>query len=60
MLDPIITSLSDYYQEPVCLVPLDADNGTNGEASDYLMVIMEPILQVNNKPVRSKKPFNYI
>ena len=26
ILDPIITTLSDYYQEPVCLAPLDADN----------------------------------
>ena len=59
ILDPIITTLSDYYQEPVCLAPLDADNGTNGEASDHLMVVMEPILQMNNKPVRSKKTFTY-
>ena len=59
MLDPIIPTLYDYYTEPVCLEPLAADEGTNGEASDHLMVVMEPISQINNKPARTKKTFAY-
>ena len=59
LLYPIITTLSDYYQEPVCLAPLDVDSGSNGEASDHLMVVMEPISQIDNKPARHKKTFLY-
>lgn len=63
MLDPIITTLFNYYQEPKCLPPLDADPFTNGKPSDHLMVIMEPLTVINNKPARAKRtvtfrPFN--
>ena len=53
MLDPIITTLSGYYQEPQCLPPLDPDPECNGKPSDHLMVLMSPISVINNKPVRS-------
>ena len=55
MLDPIITTLSSYYQEPVCLPPLDPDPETNGKPSDHLVVIMKPISSINNRPARTKK-----
>ena len=59
ILDPIITTLSDFYQLPECLAPLDADPESNGKPSDHLMVVMEPISQINNKPARTKKSFTY-
>ena len=31
ILDPVITTLSNYYQEPECLDPLDSDPGKNGK-----------------------------
>ena len=59
ILDPIITTLSDYYQMPECLAPLDADPDSNGKPSDHLMVVMEPISQMNNKPSRTKRTFTF-
>ena len=59
ILDPIITTLSDLYQLPECLAPLDADPESNGKPSDHLMVVMEPISQINNKSARTKKSFTY-
>ena len=55
MLDPIITTLSNFYQEPECLAPLDSDPDRNGKPSDHLMVVMRPITVINNKPARNKK-----
>ena len=57
ILDPIITTLADFYQLPVCLPPLDADPDSNGKPSDHLMVVMPPISAINNKPARTKKKF---
>ena len=51
--DPIITTLSQYYQKPLCLPPLRSDSG-NTEA-DHLIVFMEPICSVNNIPARKKR-----
>ena len=59
LLDPIITTLADFYQLPKCLPPLDADPDTNGKPSDHLMVVMSPISVVNNKPARTKRTFTY-
>ena len=59
ILDPIITTLADLYQLPVCLPPLDADPDCNGKPSDHLMVVMPPISAVNNKPARIKKSFSF-
>ena len=53
MLDPIISTLGCYYQQPVCLPPLDADPDSNGSPSDHLIVVMRPINTLNNKPGRN-------
>ena len=63
ILDPIITTLSSFYQVPVCLDPLDPDPDMNGKPSDHLMVVMTHISVLNNRPARIKKkltfrPFN--
>ena len=43
ILDPIITTLSKFYQTPECLPPLDPDPVSNGSPADHLMVLMKPI-----------------
>ena len=53
MLDPIISTLGAYYQQPVCLPPLDADPDTNGKPADHLIVVMRPVNTLNNKPGRN-------
>ena len=55
MLDPIITTLSNFYQVPICLPPLDPDPDSNGKPSDHLMVLMPPISVINNNPARTKR-----
>ena len=55
LLDPIITSLSCYYQEPMCLEPLDADPDKNGVKSDHRIVVARPITIINNKCVRNTR-----
>ena len=52
ILDPIITSLSDFYQMPECLPPLDCDPDSGGKPSDHKMVLMVPVNVVNNTPAR--------
>jgi hypothetical protein len=59
VLDPIITSLAKYYQVPVCIPPLDADQDSDGSPSDHLMVLMEPVSTMNNKPARFKRSVTY-
>ena len=59
ILDPIITTLANYYQLPRCLPPLDSDPEKNGKSSDHLMVVMEPISTVNNQAARVKKKITY-
>ena len=53
ILDPIIMTLSKYYQKPVCLPPLGADSGKS--ESDHLTVVAEPVSVINNKPARLKR-----
>ena len=55
LLDPIITTLSGYYQEPMCLEPLDADPDKNGVKSDHRIVVARPINTINNKCVRETR-----
>ena len=55
MLDPIITTLSSFYQLPQILPPLDADPDKNGKPSDHLMVLMPALTSLNNKPARTNK-----
>ena len=59
ILDPIITTLSSFYQVPVCLDPLDPDPDMNGKPSDHLMVVMTPISVLNNRPARIKKKLSF-
>ena len=39
-------------QKPECLPPLGADPGSGGKPSDHLIVVMEPISTIDNKPAR--------
>ena len=55
MLDPIMSTLGNLYQEPVCLPPLDPDPDSNGKPSDHLIVVMRPINTLNNKPARTTR-----
>ena len=59
ILDPIITSLSDYYQTPECLPPLDPDPDSNGKPSDHKMVLMSPVDVINNKSSRTYRNITY-
>ena len=59
ILDPIITTLSAYYQIPVCLPPLDSDPDKCGTPSDHMIVHMEPINAINNNPARKVKVVRY-
>ena len=52
ILDPVIMTLSKFYQEPVCLDPLDSDLDKNGTKSDHRIVVCKPISTINNKPIR--------
>ena len=53
ILDPIIMTLSQYYQIPVCLPPLGSDSGKS--ESDHLTVVSEPLSVLQNKPARTKR-----
>ena len=55
MLDPILTTLSKFYQKPICLPPLDPDPLSNGSPSDHLMPLMLPLSTLNNRPARTKR-----
>ena len=52
ILDPILMTLSHYYQVPQCLDPLDSDPDKNGKKSDHKIVISKPINVINNKSGR--------
>ena len=55
ILDPIITTLANYYQTPECLDPLDADPEKHGKKSDHKIVVARPINKFNNKSGREIK-----
>ena len=59
ILDPIITTLADFYQKPECLAPLQADENTNGVASDHKMVVMEPLKHYSGNLIRTYKQIKY-
>ena len=59
ILDPIITTLSKFYQSPVCLPPLDPDPDKTGAPSDHKIVFMEPINSINNNPGRTQKKVTF-
>ena len=43
ILDPIITTLSKWYQPPISMPPVDANPG-EGVPSDHLVVLMSPLV----------------
>ena len=55
LLDPVIMTLSCYYQKPVCMEPLDADPDKNGKPSDHKIVVVRPISVINNKLARQTR-----
>ena len=55
LLDPIITTLSVYYQRPMCLEPSDADPDKKGKKADHRIVVAKPISVINNKSVRETR-----
>ena len=59
ILDPIITTLSNYYQKPLILPPLDSDPDKNGKPSDYKIVKMKPINTVENISARDKRQVTF-
>ena len=59
ILDPIITTLSGLYQEPLCLEPLDADPNKKGVKSDHRIVVARPINTINNKCVRETRTIKF-
>ena len=59
ILDPIIMTLSNLYQEPVCLEPLDADHDKIGVKSDHRIVVAKPINTIDNKCARQTKTIKF-
>ena len=55
LLDPIIMTLSNFYQEPLYLCPLDADVNKKGTKSDHRIPLVRPINTINNKSVRTTR-----
>ena len=55
LLDPILTTLSKYYQVPECLEPLDADPDKDGKKSDHRIVVARAISIINNKSGREAR-----
>ena len=44
ILDPVIMTLANYYQEPLCLDPLDPDPDKNGAKSDHRIVLINQLI----------------
>ena len=55
ILDPVIMTLAEYYQEPMCLDPLDADPDKKGKKSDHRIVVVRPKNVLNNKSTRETR-----
>ena len=55
LLDPVITTMANFYQKPECLEPLDADPDKNGVKSDHRIVIVKPINTINNRCGRTTR-----
>ena len=59
ILDPVITTMSKFYQIPEVVPPLDPDPGKNGKPSDHMMVIFTPINSINKKCVKKTKRIKF-
>ena len=58
ILDPIITTLSSFYNQPVTKPPIQNDADKNGKPSDHLVVLMRPLsssLEVQPRKYRTVK-----
>ena len=55
MLDPVMSTLGRFYQQPVCLPPLNPDPDSCGRPSDHFIVLMKPINALNNKSSRTHR-----
>ena len=44
--------MSKWYQSPICLPALDADEGSGGVPSDHLIVMMKPLTSLENNCAR--------
>ena len=42
-------TMSQYYQEPLCLEPLDCDPDKDGKKSDHRIVVTKPIADSTSK-----------
>ena len=61
ILDPIITTLWRYYQEPVTKPPINPNVNSKGKPSDHLIVIMKPLssaleIQPRNYEIITTRP----
>ena len=59
ILDPIITTMARYYQDPQVLPPLDPDQNSNGKPSDHMMVVFTPINVINTKSTNAVKQIKF-
>ena len=59
ILDPVIMTLSNLYQRPVSLDPLEADVDKVGVESDHRIVICKPINIIENQCSRSVKVIKF-
>ena len=48
-------TLANFYQEALCLDPLDPDPDKNGVKSDHRVVLIRPINIINNKSTRTTR-----
>ena len=55
MLDPIITTMARYFEEPVTMPPINPNPNSKGKPSDHLVVLMRPISSSLSIPQRTYK-----
>ena len=59
ILDPIVMSLANYYQEPKYLEPLVSDQDKIGVPSDHCIICCEPISTVNNRAINTTREVSF-
>ena len=59
ILDPIITTLKEYFQQPVTKPPIENDSNKDGKPSDHLVVLMPPVSEDIICPTREKRWVKY-
>ena len=55
MLDPIITTMARYFEEPVTIPPINLNPNSKGKPSNHLVVLMRPISSSLSIPQRTYK-----